>query len=272
MPNSSLAHIQNMRFGASFHVQSRSRLRLVLLNCVPGLRADGGGGGKKRSIDSGGSLVASTGAQGASSLYRCRTDDGLSHIVSYIQQCPGYRIAGYGTLSSSAAQQFRIEASTGKASFQYISDGTVLTIYNIPQKTYAQVAARGTLQGNMSLLAGLMGFQARIFDFFAALDQASEGTGSVQITEKGTGAVGGRECDRFIVTTMVEKWDVSLEKPAPHLPCKLVSGDVDDPSATLQVNEFTWEKAPNFTPDTFVFSPPPGTKKTDVGGALASPL
>lgn len=168
--------------------------------------------------------------------------------------------------------QFRIEASTGKASFQYISDGTVLTIYNIPQKTYAQVAARGTLQGNMSLLAGLMGFQARIFDFFAALDQASEGTGSVQITEKGTGAVGGRECDRFIVTTMVEKWDVSLEKPAPHLPCKLVSGDVDDPSATLQVNEFAWEKAPNFTPDTFVFSPPPGTKKTDVGGALASPL
>ncbi|MBY0558712.1 DUF2092 domain-containing protein [Hyphomicrobium sp.] len=167
--------------------------------------------------------------------------------------------------------QFRIEVSTHNASYEYVSDGTVLTIYNIAQKSYAQVAARANVQGNMSLIAGLMGFQARIFDFFAALDQASDGLSSVQITPKGAGTVGGRECDRFIVTSMVEKWDVSLEMPAPHLPCKLVSGDVDDPSATLQVNEFTWEKAPSLTADTFVFSPPPGSKKTDVGSVLASP-
>ncbi|CAA2142012.1 DUF2092 domain-containing protein [Hyphomicrobium sp. ghe19] len=167
--------------------------------------------------------------------------------------------------------QFRIEVSARNASYEYVSDGTVLTIYNVPQKTYAQVAARETVQGNMSLLAGLMGFQARIFDFFAALDQASDGLASIQIAAKGAGTVGARECDRFIVTSMVEKWDVWLELPAPHLPCKLVSGDVDDPSATSQVNEFTWEKAPNFSPDTFVFSPPPGAKKTDVGSALASP-
>ncbi|SFV34326.1 DUF2092 domain-containing protein [Hyphomicrobium facile] len=167
--------------------------------------------------------------------------------------------------------QFRIEVSAQNASYEYVSDGTVLTILNIPQKTYAQVAARATVQGNMSLIAGLMGFQARIFDFFAALDQASDGLASIQITAKGAGTVGGRECDRFIMTSMVEKWDVSLEMPAPHLPCKLVSGDVDDPSATSQVNEFTWEKAPNITPDTFVFSPPPGSKKTDVGSVLAAP-
>jgi hypothetical protein len=166
---------------------------------------------------------------------------------------------------------FRMDVSTGKASYEFISDGAVLTIYNIPQKMFAQIAARETVQGNMSLIAGLMGYQARIFDFFAALDQASDGVGSIQVAAKGAGTVGERECDRFNVTSMVEKWDVWLEQPAPHLPCKLVSGDVDDPSATSQANEFTWQKAPNFAPDTFVFSPPPGAKKADVGGVLASP-
>jgi len=166
---------------------------------------------------------------------------------------------------------FRIDVSNGGASYAYVSDGTVLTIYNIPRKAFAQIAARPTVQGNMTLIAGLMSFQARIFDLFAALDQASDGSDAITITAKGAGTVGGHDCDRFNVKTMVEKWDVWVEKAAPHLPCKLVSGDVDDPAATVQINEFTWKKAPKFAPDTFVFSPPAGAKKGDVGDVLASP-
>ena len=114
-----------------------------------------------------------------------------------------------------------------------------------------------------------MSFQARIFDFLAALDQAARELG-VQITAKGAGI---RRWTRMRslhgAHRMVEKWDVWVEKPPPHLPCKLVSGDVDDPAATSQVNEFTWKKAPNFDADTFIFSPPPGSQKIDIGDLLA---
>jgi len=164
---------------------------------------------------------------------------------------------------------FRVKVDSGANAYEYISDGTVLTIYNVHTNAYAQTAARPSVLGNMNLIAGLMSFQARIFDFFAALDQAAGG--GVKITAKGTESVSGRECDRFDVVTMTEKLEAWVEKAPPHLPCKLASSDVDDPSAMVQINEFTWKKASSFGPETFQFSPPSGSKMLDIGTLLATP-
>ena len=165
---------------------------------------------------------------------------------------------------------FRVKVSSGANAYEYISDGTVLTIYKAHTNAYAQTAARPSVVGNMTLIAGLMSFQARIFDFFEALDQAAAG-GGTKIAAKGSESVGGGECDRFDVVTMTEKWQAWVEKAPPHLPCKLASSDVDDPSATVQINEFTWKKASNFDPVIFQFSPPQGAKKEDIGTLLATP-
>jgi len=165
---------------------------------------------------------------------------------------------------------FRVKVSIGANAYEYISDGTVLTIYNVHTNAYAQTAARPSVPANMTLLAGLMAYQARVFDFFAALDQAAAG-GGVKITAKGAESVGGRECDRFEVVTMTEKWESWVEKAPPHLPCKLASSDVDDPSSMVQINEFTWKKAPSIDPATFQFSPPHGSKMLDIGTLLATP-
>ncbi|RUP09904.1 DUF2092 domain-containing protein [Hyphomicrobium sp.] len=178
---------------------------------------------------------------------------------------------GTGQFTTRRPNLFRIKASSGANAYEYISDGTILTIYNVHTNAYAQTAARPSVIGNMTLIAGLMSFQARIFDFFAALDQAAAGGGGVKITAKGTESVGGRECDRFDVVTMTEKWESWVEKAAPHLPCKLASSDVDDPSAMVQVNEFTWKKAPSIDTATFQFSPPHGSKQLDIGTLLATP-
>ncbi len=163
---------------------------------------------------------------------------------------------------------FRVSAKIGGNTYEYVSDGTLLTIYNHQTNEYAEAAARASITGNMTFIAGLMSFQARLFDLLAALDQAALG-GGVKVAPKGTETVGGRECDRFNVMSQVETWDVWVEKASPHLPCKLVSGDVDDPAVTTQINEFTWKKAPNFDAATFKFVPPAGSKRVDVGDLLA---
>ncbi|WP_045835500.1 DUF2092 domain-containing protein [Hyphomicrobium sp. 99] len=180
------------------------------------------------------------------------------------------KVQGVSEFRTRRPNLFRATANSGPNAYEYVSDGTVLTIYNVHTNAFAQTPARASVQGNMALIAGLMSYQARIFDFFAALDQATVG-GGVEIATKGAESVGGRECDGFAVRTMVEKWDVWVEKASPHLPCKLVSSDVDDPSGNVQVNEFTWKKAPNFEPATFKFSPPPGSKRLDIGDLLATP-
>ena len=154
--------------------------------------------------------------------------------------------------------------------YQYVSDGTLLTIYNARSNEYADTAARASVIGNMTFIAGLMSFQSRIFDFLAALDQAVLG-GGVKITSAGSESVNGRRCDRFTVVTQVEKWDVWVDKAPPNLPCKLISSDVNDPAATVQVNEFTWRKAPKVDAGTFKFSAPAGSKRVDVGTLLAGP-
>ncbi|HET6389224.1 DUF2092 domain-containing protein [Hyphomicrobium sp.] len=164
----------------------------------------------------------------------------------------------------------RVSFKSSGNTYQYVSDGTLLTIYNARSNDYADTAARASVIGNMTFIAGLMSFQSRIFDFLAALDQAVLG-GGVKITAAGSESVNGRQCDRFAVVTQVEKWDVWVEKAAPNLPCKLVSSDVNGPAGTVQVNEFTWKKAPKIDAATFKFSAPAGSKRVDVGTLLAGP-
>src|SRR4051794_17704163 len=68
---------------------------------------------------------------------------------------------------------FRIEAEAANESYVYVSDGTSMTIYDTRRKLFSQTPARATLADNMNLVSGLMGYQAHIFDFLAALDQSA---------------------------------------------------------------------------------------------------
>ena len=156
---------------------------------------------------------------------------------------------------------FRIEADAANNSFVLVSDGSVLTIYDARRRQYAELPARATLSDNMNLVSGLMGYEARIFDFLAALDRSSDAGSDVQVTSKGLDAVHGQQTQLFDVKATTGNWQVWIGSNGTPLPIRLATASIDDPSKTAQTNRFEWKTDPVLASGTFVFSPPPGSKK-----------
>jgi hypothetical protein len=161
----------------------------------------------------------------------------------------------------------RIETNSGRNSYVVISDGKVMTIYDPRQRKFAQMSAPDSPAAAFSLLTGEMGVESQVLNFLGVLDDVVAGADAVHVTAAGESTIGGRQCDRF---TIVEpgggKWEAWLEKSEVPLLCKLVNyGD------TVQTNEFKWKSNPIFSPETFVFSPPQGFIKVDVGSLGLSP-
>jgi hypothetical protein len=167
--------------------------------------------------------------------------------------------------------QLRAEASFGGASYLVISDGTVLTIYNPQQRKYSQSQAPNSLAAAFGFFTGEIGADAQMLNFLSVVNEAVAGSSDFKLTAGGSDTIGGHQCDKFTVTGKLGDnwWDAWLEKSDPPLPCKLVYHNVDGPT---QTNGFRWKPTPALSQETFVFSPPAGSTKVDVGDLnLAAP-
>ena len=161
----------------------------------------------------------------------------------------------------------RVEVSAPDFSYLLNSDGQVFTIYDKKSKKYAQEPAPSTPLGAVNLFTGLSAFEAQVLRFLGVIHDVASGSEGIQVSTDGTGSVGGRQCDHFNIVYSIgmlpDKWEAWLEHSEPQLPCKSVitSGD----GSLVQTNEYTWNSSPALSPDTFVFTPPSGSQKVDIG-------
>ncbi len=170
---------------------------------------------------------------------------------------------------------FRIESSSGHGSYVVISDGKVMTIYKPKDEKYAQLPAPGSARQGLGLVTGLMAMESQTLVLLGVIEDIAAGGKGFQATRGNTEAIGGRPCDSFSIVEATEefttKWKVWLEKSDVPLVCKFVTGSTESLADAMQTNEFTWKQEPVFPPDAFVFTPPKGSEKVDVGGLGLEP-
>jgi hypothetical protein len=158
----------------------------------------------------------------------------------------------------------RAEIELEHASYLVISDGTVLTIYNLQQKKYAQVASPSSLSAAFSFFTGELGIDAQVVNFMDIVHVVVSGNNGTTVKTMGSETIGGKTCDVFTVGTSSgsDTWQAWLERGDKPLLCKLIYRSVDGPA---QANTFSWNTTPQLSADTFTFSPPAGSVKVDVG-------
>ena len=107
------------------------------------------------------------------------------------------------------------------------------------------------------------------------IEDVAAGSKGLQVTAAGAENIGVRPCDGFTIVEATEeattKWKVWLERSDVPLVCKFVTGSTDSLADAMQTNEFTWKLNPVFPPDAFVFTPPKGSEKVDVGSLGLEP-
>ncbi len=156
--------------------------------------------------------------------------------------------------------RFRVELSTDKGDYVFISDGKTFTIYRPKKGKFAQLPARDSIIGTMYLAAGLLNIQARFIDFLWTVDYGED----VSVAGGDGETVGDRRCSRFSVDRFEDDWEVWLSPTWPPLPCRLLSKRTDGNAGVVQTNEFTWKATPAISPSTFLFSPPKDSRAVGV--------
>ncbi|WP_072396041.1 DUF2092 domain-containing protein [Hyphomicrobium sp. CS1GBMeth3] len=151
-------------------------------------------------------------------------------------------------------RSFRVELSSSKGNYIFVSDGTTFTMYRPKTQKYARMPAGNTIVGTMYLGIGLLGVQAKLIDFIWAVGDSEQ----ISLKSIGLETIGGKSCDHLSVQRFEHHWDVWIRRDGIPAPCKIVNRSLDSNDNSVQRNELVWAENPAFRPDLFVFVPPAG--------------
>ena len=167
----------------------------------------------------------------------------------------------------------RVEITAPNFSYLLISDGDVLTIYNQIINNYTQVLAPRRPLGALMLFTGLTAFEAQVLRFLGVISDVASGRLGIQVSNDSPGTVAGKQCDHFVIgyssKVFTDKWEAWLERGGVPLPCKSQINSADD--WLIQTNAYFWNPSPTLAPGAFVFTPPKGSQKVDLGGLGLAP-
>jgi hypothetical protein len=143
-------------------------------------------------------------------------------------------------------------------------DGRTLTIYNPTDDYYATVAAPGTLDATLRFAHDSLDIVAPAGDlvYRNAFDLLTANVTSGMVV--GKSAIGGVKCDHLAFSGPVVDWQLWIADGDTPLPRKYVVTTKDDPvqpEFIVLINN--WNVAPDLKDAMFVFTPPPGAKRTD---------
>lgn len=152
----------------------------------------------------------------------------------------------------------RVTATTSRGSFVIVSNGKVLTIHQPKKRRYRQMPARDSIVGNLYLVAGLIGFEIRMIDFFWTVDYLAARLDYGEVKAGKSRKFGEKDCDGYALARDQDRWEVWIDRSPQRWPCHLVSRRVDGNSALTQTNAFTWQLSPALSPGSFEFEAPKG--------------
>ena len=210
----------------------------------------------------------------------------FGHLRDYLNTSPLDFKTSYvvqGTLATKGSLQFfiqrpnafRIESTVGRRSYVTISDGKVMTIYTPKDKKFAQLPAPDRPSDGLRMVSGLMGLESAVLRFLDIVDGVAAGRDDLQVKAAGLETIAGGQCEGFTVVettdAVVNTWKIWLQKNQIPLPCKFEIRSSED-ALSSQSNEFICtQPSPKFPADKFVFTPPEGGKKVDVGDLNLDP-
>ncbi len=178
----------------------------------------------------------------------------------------GQKIEFNHTARTSAQRPNKLRAErTGDLVQQlFVYDGKTLTLYNLKDKAFAQVAAPDTLEAMLDFARTQLDIVAPAGDL---LDKNAYGVLMDGVTDSfvvGKAVIEGVRCDHLAFRAPHVDWQIWVQEGAQPLPRRLVITTRDLPNAPqFAVTMTKWNLKPTFDAQTFKFTPAAGATKVD---------
>jgi hypothetical protein len=155
---------------------------------------------------------------------------------------------------------FTIEVSDRDKTREYVYDGRSVTVFDPKTSYYTRFDAPPTIRATLDAAQAKYGVEVPLEDLFHwdEGDQLSSKLTSAHFV--GNAKVNGQDTAQYAFRQPGVDWQIWITTGDKPTPVRVVVIASDDPARPQFEANLTWDMAPQFAADTFVFTPPPGAK------------
>lgn len=175
--------------------------------------------------------------------------------------------SGASTYKVRAPNGLEIETSDAGQSRRYVYDGKSVTVFDPKSRYYGRFDAPPTIRETLDQAQTKYGIRIPLADLFRWGDdpnQANELTAAHFVDSE---TVGGQDAQHFAFREKGVDWQIWIADGDKPLPLRVVVVAADDPARPQFEADLTWDTAPQFAADTFVFTPPAQAKVIPMAAA-----
>lgn len=174
------------------------------------------------------------------------------------------------TLLAKVPDRLRVHVANDRHERLYLFDGKNFTLSAERVNMYATVKAPATIGQLATKLEDDFGMDLPLADLFrwgSPQWKAAKLEGAMDV---GPSVVDGTTCQQYAFRQADIDWQVWIQKGDYPLPRKLVITTTSDAARPQHTAVYTWNLAPSFNEQAFVFEPPPGAERVALAKDVAA--
>jgi hypothetical protein len=186
----------------------------------------------------------------------------------------GPKVQFGGSIELSVAAPDRLGVRTtrdNEDAQQFFFDGKTLAVWTASKKTWAQVAAPGSIDEMIALVQRKYDVAFPLGDLLVLAvrkDLLKPVKAGIVV---GTGRIGGVDCDHLAFHQDGIDWQLWIERGARPLPRKLIITTLAERGQPQHTEVLDWDLSPKFDDSAFAFVPPEGAQRIVIAERPASP-
>ena len=171
---------------------------------------------------------------------------------------------GYATKTNILAElpnKLRVDVEGDQKSRLFLYDGKSFTLFARRAGFYATVPAPDTIGKLIDVAASKYDLEIPLLDLFLWGGPRASTNEITSATDFGPGVVEGTTCEHYLFRQPGVDWQVWIQLGDNPLPRKLVITTITDDARPQHISILTWNLAPSYNAEAFVFDPPADAHK-----------
>ena len=164
-------------------------------------------------------------------------------------------------LLAAKPDRLRVEVTSDDRHRLFLYDGKTFTVWGRLVNYYASVPAPPTISQLIDAAAEKYGIELPLIDLFTWGSRDDDVKKIKSATDIGPSTVDGVTCEHYTFHQQDVDWQIWIQLGEFPLPRKLVIRTLSDDARPQHSDTLTWNLAPSFNNDAFVFNPPPDAKR-----------
>jgi hypothetical protein len=173
-------------------------------------------------------------------------------------------LSGKATYRVHRPNVFAIDLALPSKTRRYVDDGKTVTVFDPKTGYYAKFQAGPTIRDTLQMAADKYGATLPLQDLFTWTEGDARAKALTSAHYIGKTQIGNQTANQYAFRQAGIDWQIWIADGAKPAPLRVALVATKDPARPKFEADLAWNTAPQFAPNTFVFTPPANAKPIDI--------